>query len=163
MDNELWALGGHVPHSSAQAFGQFVRRVLPVVSGVVLLGHFLLRRRWRAGALAVIGWAATVALVYALREVLPRPYLGDHGGFPVNSFPSTHVALAATPLVAVILDRTADRLTTAACLFLVAAAMVGNTMLLVHRASDTLGAVAVAVGLLSLLDLLTPQRQPGRY
>ncbi len=152
LDNELWAAGQRLPAGFARTVSDFVRTALPVVAGIVLLVHVLVHRRPRTALVAVVAWVLAVGAAYALREVLPRPYLGEHGGFPINSFPSTHVALAATPLVAVLLDRTADRSTTAICVVLIGTAAAGNTLLLVHRASDTVGSVLVAVLVVSALQ-----------
>lgn len=157
-DNEFWALVQRAPQGAAETLSRFVRRQLPVISGIALVAHVIFRRRWRTGLFALFGWVAVVALAYALREVLPRPFLGDHGGHPVNSFPSTHVALVATPLVAVLLDlldSSRTRITAVVCWALIAVAMVGNTLLLVHRASDTIGAMALGVLVLSFPMALT--------
>lgn len=146
LDNRVWSWTGGVFDRPTQTDLLFVvRRVLPPVGGAVLLLHSIVRRSWRLMAVGVAVWAGTTVLAFALREVLPRPLLGDNGGKPINSFPSTHVALAATPLIAVLVIDAVRRELAVLYGLVVAAILLGNTLLMVHRFSDGLGSVALAV------------------
>lgn len=142
LDNRIWSMN-HLPRGIQEEVSGAVRSTLPVVTGVVLLVECAFRRSVRLLVASLVGWGATILGAYGLRHALPRPYRGDNGGFPINSFPSTHVAIAATPLVALLIARGLKSWLSPVYAVIVAAAAIGNTFLLVHRFSDTVGSLAL--------------------
>lgn len=154
MDNWLWSLFTGFDRSIQAEISAFVRRPMVLVCAVIAFGYAAAVRRLDALVVTVLAWPITVAVVYGLQEVLPRPYLGNHGGFPVNSFPSTHVALAATPLIAVLVLHHRRDLLSRLCVTGIAVSMFGNLMLLVHRPSDTIGSVALGAAVVAALQFV---------
>ncbi|WP_024794709.1 phosphatase PAP2 family protein [Tomitella biformata] len=134
-----------------------------LAGAIVVIGVIgLLRRKFKLTVIAVsvivLGQVVTQGLK---RFVLPRPDLVDAAaGYAHNSFPSGHTTIAMTVLVAVILV-VPFRLRGLA-MFVVMSWAVGIGAYTVtakwHRASDTLGADAIAITLGSLAALVLLRR-----
>lgn len=154
LDNRIWGWTTGFDRAAQDDIGWFVRRPLIALSAAVTVVFVLWRRRLDVFLTLLVSWPVTVAVAFALREALPRPYLGNHGGFPTNSFPSTHVVLAATPLIVIAIAQHCRGVLAALCGLGVVLAMFGNLMLLVHRASDTIGSVALTVAVVSSVRLV---------
>lgn len=156
LDNRIWGwTTGSLSRDTQAVISFAVRRIVPVVAGVILLLHSLIRRSSHLLLVGVVAWAVTTGAAFVLREVLPRPILGDNGGKPINSYPSTHVALAVTPIIVLLLLGAVRRELEALYGLVVVGVMLGNTMLLVHRFSDGIGSVALAVVIASLIGPLS--------
>ncbi|MBD2758949.1 hypothetical protein IEE94_05450 [Yimella sp. cx-573] len=159
LDNRIWSwTGGTFDRGTQPDLVSVVRRVVPVLGGVILLGHSVFRRSWRLLVVGLAVWIVATGIAYLLREVLPRPLLGNNGGKPVNSFPSTHVALAATPFIAVLVLDAVRRELMAVYALVVLGVVLGNTLLMVHRFSDGLGSVALAVAVTTTSCLIAGRK-----
>lgn len=142
------------PRALALALSSLVRQVLILAMPVLVaaLGLFaVVKRRWRNVAAAVLTCLTVVPTVWALRQVLPRVDWGIAGGYPYNTFPSTHVAIVAACCWAVwVLWPTDQRRWVAWGLVVNAAlAVYGNVATHDHMPSDGLGSLLLtgAVGL----------------
>lgn len=155
LDDEVFGLAQDLPFAPLRPILPTLgRRIVPAVGLAVVAGvgvWALMARRWmqvgRAVAVVVLG----VALARGLRVLLPRP---DHGySYDANTLPSTHVALVAACVVAVLIMWPTHRPGWLALVgtALVWVACVGSVVGYAHRPSDVvasvllLGAVAGAV------------------
>lgn len=161
QDNWLWEQCTGFDRSLQADISWFARRPLVLITGLAAVLYAVGCRSWKTAVTLLVCWPCTVGAAYLMREGLFRPYLGNNGGFPVNSFPSTHVALAATPLVVIVIIRWSTGLVTLLCGLGVLFVMFGNLMLHVHRPSDSIGSVALAVALVAAVSFLL-DRIPDR-
>lgn len=158
-DYRLWGNSLKVPGNIADIWSDFSRRLLAVSASVLLLLEAWARRSLRLLVVGLLSTGITTGVAFTLRNLLPRPDLGNIG-IPVNTFPSSHVALAATPLVVLIAWHGRRSVVSAVYVVLIALAMAGNTMKFVHRPSDTLGALLLAVTVTATVMVLV--RWTGR-
>ena len=129
---------------SLRTGGVVVLALAASVVGVVALA----RRKWRSVVTAGIVVAVSFLGSEALKRILPRPDLGDHG-YADNTFPSGHMAIALSLATAVAIMLTRARWARVVTfLALLIAGIVGCASFVsyAHRPSDVLGA-EVVVGL----------------
>lgn len=121
-----------------------------VVAPLVILS-FMLARRWRSALFAAVAMVASAAFVQLLKQIFGRARPDDMlVTSDFGSFPSGHVANAAT--VAVIVWVLFPRVWTAVAAVLWILAMAySRTLLSVHWATDTLGGGLVGAGVVMLL------------
>lgn len=161
--------------------GGFEQRDMPVDGAVsvlsllgepVLLGAFLvvilllgvLRRRWRlgvAGAGVVLG---STLVANVLKAAIPRPELGVPGSTTHNSFPSGHVTVATSLLLAVLLVVPARARGWVALLGTAGVSVVGAATMIAgwHRFSDLVGGLLVSAAVLGLALALLPAEPESR-
>lgn len=162
LDDEVFGLAQDLPFAPLRPILPTLgRRVVPAVGLAVVAGvgvWALMARRWmqfgRAVAVVVLG----VALARGLRLVLPRP---DHGySYDANTLPSTHVALVAACVVAVLIMWPTHRPGWLALVgtALVWVACVGSVFGYAHRPSDVVASVLL-VGAVAGAVLAVPTRE----
>ncbi len=142
-----------------------LRGGLPLVLGTaaaVLAVVAARGRAWSDLVRAVVVVAGATGLAHALKSVLARPYLGEHG-YTTNTFPSGHVAATAALGVAlVILWPSARRapavlLAVATSTLACVVAVVGHA----HRPSDALGALLLVGAVTALAAAAAVGTRPG--
>lgn len=158
LDYRLWELTSSIPRNMQRDFDLFSRAVMPALAGAILVVDSALRRSWWTILVGAVATVVATAGAFGLRNVLPRPSYDQAAGIPINGYPSTHVTLVATPLVAVVLAIGLSRILTYFYAVLIVAAMAGNTMLFVHRPSDTVGAVLLSTAVVAAVNLLRRPR-----
>lgn len=126
---------------------------------LVLAARALWRRRWRPVASALLTGTVAVPLTWFLRvHVFTRPDLTSYG-YPYNTMPSTHAALAYSLLLSVALlwPRPPPTWLTPTLCGGVVVVLAGNVATQAHMPSDILvsGLVVVAAGL-ATTGLLRP-------
>lgn len=152
-DYRVWELTLPLPEKVQTELDVGARQVMPFVALVILVIDSWVRRSKSTFVVGLAASALATSVAFALRHTLPRPNVGDIG-IPANTYPSTHVALASAPLLAVILAVGLRAWAGRACAVLVVLVMIGNTMHFVHRPSDTVGAVALTVASVAALYAL---------
>ncbi len=124
-----------------------LRTLLPVASAALLLIALivtLVRRNWRAAVPSVLLPAIALVLSTVLKDVIPRPDLGDHG-LPENSFPSGHTAVTIACLIAFLWLLPRRRAVVAVLLTVLAtAASAMQVISYAHRLSDVIGGALLA-------------------
>ncbi|WP_278235240.1 phosphatase PAP2 family protein [Isoptericola sp. AK164] len=151
-----------------QPFGDVVRTTLPLalaalaaVLAVIALGRRRVAPVVAAGSVVVV----SVLLARLLRDHLPRPPVGQglNGEAVVNTFPSGHVAAAASLLVAVLVlwpRRRVPRTVRILAAIILLASAFGSVVTHAHRPGDVLGSLllvgAVAAGVLLVVRGLAP-------
>lgn len=145
LDDEVFGLAQDLPFAPLRPILPTLgRRVVPAVGLAVVAGvgvWALMARRWIQVGRAAAVVAVSVALARGLRVVLPRP---DHGySYDANTLPSTHVALVAACVVAVLIMWPTPRPSWLALvgIALVCVACVGNVFGYAHRPSDVVASV----------------------
>lgn len=130
------------------------------VAAAILGGYALLQRRLRPVVVAVAAVAASGLVAEALKQfVLPRPYLGAFG-YPYNTFPSGHTAVALSLMIAVaVLAPATHRWVWIAVASAVTAAVAWiSVVTLAHRPSDVI-AGALVVG--AVASVVFWRREPA--
>jgi membrane-associated phospholipid phosphatase len=123
-------------------------RLLLPISSAALLGIAIVvalaRRRWRAVIPAVVLPLLALGLSTALKDLLARPALGDHG-YPENTFPSGHSAVTIACLIAFLWLVPRGRTVIAIPLALLATGAAGAQVVsYAHRLSDVIGGALLA-------------------
>lgn len=144
LDASLWRWRDVVPPGLRTGWSEAVRHVVPVIAIAVLVGERLVTRRPGRLLRELVMVAVVAGLAHVLRDALPRPYLGNID-IPINTYPSTHVALATAPLVALAMTSGRRSRVTRGCAVAVALTAAGNTVAFAHRPSDVAGGVLLAV------------------
>jgi membrane-associated phospholipid phosphatase len=118
---------------------------LLVVSGLLVL------RRWRGAVFAVVAFLVSAGLVQVMKSVFARTRPDDMiVASDFGSFPSGHVANAATLAVVLLLLFPSVWALVSGVVWVVAMAL-SRTLLSVHWATDTLGGLLVGVGVALLI------------
>lgn len=153
-----------VLHDAAGPLFRVVRSSPPLLlaAAAVPAGLAVAARAWRRLAAAAIVLAVSAAGARVLQDHLARPYLGDHG-YPQNTFPSGHVALAAALCVGFVLlwPGGAGRAVVAAWGGVAVLSALANVVTFAHRPSDVVGslllvATVTAVTVQALRPDITP-------
>jgi membrane-associated phospholipid phosphatase len=123
-------------------------RILLPVASAALLGVAVIvalaRRRWRSAIAPVVLPVVALALSTVLKDLLPRPDLGDHG-YSENTFPSGHSAVTVACLIGFLWLLPRARVAVAIPLALLATAAAGFQVIsYAHRLSDVIGGALLA-------------------
>lgn len=127
---------------------------------LVLVAVGLARRRLAGAVVAVALLAAGAGAGWLLKALLPRPRLDWRGQATVNSFPSGHVVLVMSIVLALLLVTPAALRWLVAAVGAVAASWVVAATLIAawHRPSDAVGAVALCFVLFVVATTIADRR-----
>lgn len=155
-----------VLHDAAGGFFRLLRDSLPLLLAVAVVpaGVAVAARAWRRLAAAAVVLAVSATGARVLRDhVLTRPDLGDNG-YPQNSFPSGHVAVAAALCVAFVLlwPGGAGRAVVASWGTVAALSAVANVVTFAHRPADVVGSLLlVGTVAAATVQALRPEATPA--
>lgn len=135
-----------------------VPMVVLAVLALVVVG--LARRRLAAALVAIMLLSAGAGAGALLKALLPRPRLNLDGWATANSFPSGHVVLAMSIVLALLVVTPAALRLLVAGVGAVATSLVASATLIAawHRPSDVVGAVAVCVVLFVVATTVADRR-----